>query len=293
MKWKRVFGLTVLILVTQYAYNQEANTDIVATEVSSIYKSAEVSDPYSFYPPIESILFNPAVYKKQLSRHSIQAIGRNQAGDEHFIVHFRKKQLHGEWKSFYSNEQFCDSGRFDKNLPDGEWKTWYSNGQVKTIRHYNAELYHYIKADLQRNHPKDQRFAITRYAGRNFLQHFQPHYEGDKSISQTSSILRKIQFNTSGNGDGYLPPFTTCLHHGVYINYQEDGVVKDSGSYDNGLKQGLWIESVSSDNIKAFGFYMHGLRNGQWKYYDSDGELFYSAFYKKDGRIKEEHYFKK
>lgn len=247
---------------------------------------------YSFPFPIESILNNPAVLKKQVSRNSIQAVGRRHSGEEHFIIHFRKEQLHGEWQSFYNDDQRCDSGRFDKGLPDGEWKTWYPNGQLKTIRHYDAEKFHFIKADIQRNHPKDKRFAITKYAVKNPAPYFQPHYESNGGINLNLSMLQKIHYNTLGDGDTYLPPFNSCLHHGLYINYDENGAVKDSGNYVNGLKHGLWKEALNGASVYAFGFYYHGVRQDQWKYYKADGSLFYTELYKPNGKKKEWHYFK-
>ena len=241
--------------------------------------------------PIESILNNPAVLKTQVSRNLIQAIGRRPGGEAHFIVHFRNEKLHGGWQSFYTTAQPCDSGRFEKGLPDGEWKTWHANGQLKTVRHYSAQKFHFILADIRRNHPKDKRFPITRYAGKNYATHFQPKFENQPAENHSLSMLQKIHRNTSGNG--YLSPFRSCLHHGLYMDYFENGMVKDSGNYVNGLKHGLWKETAHTGSPYAFGFYFHGTRQGKWNYYTNDHSLFYTEFYNKSGKKREWHYFEK
>lgn len=292
MKPNPMHLVAAFLVATLPFFTIKATAEISPNNSSSDI-AAVASGFYSFPFPIESILNNPAVIKKQLSRNSIQAIGRTQSGAEHFIIHFRKEQLHGEWQSFYNADQLCDSGRFEKGLPDGEWKTWYTNGQLKTVRHYSAEKFLYIKADIQRNHPRDQRFAITKYAAKNPAPHFRPHYESNAVANQYSSMLQKIQYNTSQDDGSYLAPFQSCLHHGLYINYDANGAVKDSGNYVNGLKHGLWKQRVNEDSMYAFGFYNHGVRQGQWKYYDGTGSLFYTEFYNLKGKKKEWHYFKK
>jgi antitoxin component YwqK of YwqJK toxin-antitoxin module len=245
----------------------------------------------AFHPAIESILYNPSVYKEQLSRNLIRAVGYGLAGQAHFIIHFRNEELHDTWQSFYGNNQRCDSGRLYRNLPTGEWKTWYPDGRLKTLRTYNAEKYQYIKADLQRNHPKDQRYAITRLGSSGSARHFQPQYDGTPGNSQPLPLLQKIQHNTSGtDNSGYLPPFANCLHHGAFVNYDADGNIKDSGHYENGLRHGLWKESVNG-NMQAIGFYRHSVRQGQWKYYNAARRLVYTEQYNWNGKRKAWHYF--
>lgn len=292
MKRKNLSVAAVFTVLVLQVYSHEANTNR-GPDADALVHHAAGSSFHPYRPFIESILYNPAVYKKQLSRHDVQAIGYRQAGPAHFIVHFRKEELHGDWQSFYNNRQRCDSGRFYRNLPTGEWRTWYPNGQLKTVRNYNAEKYQYIKADLQRNHPKDQRYAITRMAARRPERFFQPQHEGATNAGRPLSMLQKIQHNTSGDSNAYLPPFATCLHHGVFINYKEDGTVKDSGHYVNGLQHGLWKEEVPESNMQALGFYNHGVRQGQWKYYDAAGRLVYTERYKANGKRSDWHYFTK
>ena len=246
-----------------------------------------------FMPDIESILYNPEVQKNQKSGNKIEATGFRENSGKHFVIHFLKTKLHGEWQSFYDNNQACDSGRFQKNFPDGEWKTWYPNGQLKTVRNYSAKKYHYIKADLRRNHPKDQRYQITRYAQKdyNIGRYFLPVYQ-NTLLSPGLPILNKIDFNTSVDAPGYIAPFEQCIHHGIFINYDKNGLVLDSGNYVNGLKHDLWMESTPDRSERAAGYYHHGQRHGQWKYYNADGQLHYTETYQ-HGKKTSSFFFRK
>ncbi len=245
-------------------------------------------------PDVGSILSNPAIPKKQLSRHKVQAVHFREEQKVHFVVHFFKDQLHGPWQSFFGNSQICDSGSLKKGLPDGEWKTWYPNGQLKTIRNYSAEKYHYIQADVKRNHPKLQRYKLSRLAQQrqNIQPFFQPDYETTAYPTSAAGLLHIIHYNTDGDGSSYQPPFTRSLHHGLFVNFSGDGTIKDSGYYVNGLKHGIWKETSTDNETLSNGFYDNGFKSGQWKYYNAQGQLLYTDIYSRTGE-KERHYFKK
>ncbi len=278
------------VLFFQFTYAQDAA--IISNEEGTGSNGAAAMEEVLEMPTIESILYNPAVHKKQKAGKQIQATGFREGNETHFVVHFLNNRLHGEWQSYFTKGQQCDSGRFERNLPDGEWKTWYPNGQLKTVRNYSAKKYHYIKADVKRNHPKDQRYQITRKAraGQNVNRYFLPIFE--RSLPSTElPMLEKIKLNTA-TGSHYIAPFRNCLHHGEFINYLDNGLVKDSGYYYNGLKHELWKESLKDGNGWAFGFYKHGLREGQWKFYDAENRLVYTEMYK-NGKKTSSHYFRR
>lgn len=240
-------------------------------------------------PVIESILHNPDIEKTQLSGTNIRATGFYNESKTQFVVHFRKQKLHGSWQTYFPNNVPSDSGSFENNLPDGLWKTWYPNGQLKTIRNYSAEKFRYIKNDLLINHPKNQRYIITKLAQQkeDVSKYFEPDYNSEIITSMT--LLGRIQQNTSNDNNNYIAPFNQSLHHGIFINYDMNGVVKDSGNYVNGLRNGLWKES--DESLAASGFYQHGFRAGQWKFYDASGILLYTELYNKHGERKGIHYF--
>jgi antitoxin component YwqK of YwqJK toxin-antitoxin module len=287
-----IFSLSALLFLNTL-YGQHEPTRTLRTPENPIRISVVLGDLHVNSPDVESILNNPVVEKKQKARNLIQATGFQEGKIKHFDIHFRRQQLHGEWNTYYSNEQACESGKFVNNLPDGEWKIWYPDGQLKAIVSYSARKFHYIKADIRRNHPKDKRYQITRYAGmnKNIKSYFQPHFPDKLKGTEKLSILHKIEHNTGNEGDNYIPPFNSCLHHGLYITYFENGLVRDSGHYVNGLKHEIWQETIN-DDLKSLGFYQHGQKHGQWKYYNASGKLLYTEHYN-HGRLRSSHHFKR
>ena len=283
MMIKPIGFLLISLVMGLKLYSQEADKSLAEEQV---VKGAD-------QPWIESILYNEEVRKQQKTGKMIQATGFREGDEKHFEVHFLRKQLHGEWQSFFDSNQHCDSGSFIKSIPDGEWKTWYPGGQLKSVRNYSAKKYRYIRADIKRNHPKDQRYYITRLAKTNLnvMKHFKPMYP-QNGINTSLALLDKIIYNTNTQASHYIPPFSNCLHHGLFVNYFENSLVKDSGHFVNGLKHDLWTESSDDGKQRAFGFYHHSLKHGQWKYYDLNGELRFTETFN-HGRITSSHYFKK
>jgi len=240
-------------------------------------------------PIIESILKNPDIIKKQLSATEVSATGFYNASKKQFVVHFKREKLHGVWQTYFENNLSADSGSFKNSLPDGLWKTWYPNGQLKTVRNYSAGKFLYIKNDLFINHPRNQRYVITRLAQqkKDVEGYFRPDYNSE--IDKRTTLLGRIQHNTAAVNDNYMAPFNQSLHHGIFVNYAANGAVKDSGNYVNGLRNGLWKETDTS--ITATGFYQHGCKTGQWKYYDASGMLVYTEHYNQHGERKAIYHF--
>lgn len=204
----------------------------------------------------------------------------------------KNHRLHGAWISFYPQAQKMDEGMLVKGVPDGAWKTWYPNGQLKSVRSYDADLFFKIQADIDLNHPKISRFIISdRYKkeGKKVLQVLSAYYSfriHQKIIPADLALL--VAQNQQEPAD-YHPPFKNALHHGLYMNYYENGAVQDSGYYNQGLRNGLW-EHHLADGTFWRGLYKNGTRINDWKYYSSNGKLLLFIHYNQTG---EELYMKK
>ncbi len=197
----------------------------------------------------------------------------------------KKGKLHGSWQSSYANGQLLDQGALVKGVPNGEWKVWNAAGQLIAVRTYNADLFHRVKREVELNHPKNYSFAITaRYKkeGRDVVKFLQA---GSSFIQQralrTSDIAELVQTNSTDMLH-YHPVFNDCLHHGLYMNYFDNGIVKDSGHYKNGLRDGVWVHRTTEGNWK--GAYKNGIRYNEWKLYNAAGKLSLIIFYNKQGK---------
>jgi antitoxin component YwqK of YwqJK toxin-antitoxin module len=202
----------------------------------------------------------------------------------HYAATVKNYRFHGRWSSWYPNGTVCDAGALVNGLPDGEWKVWYPNGQLKFIRTYHADKWHRIKDDLQRNHPRFKNYVITSLFNSNIQmgkQYLTASYSfNNNAAAMYTNWLQRVTANTSSNT--YLPIFNKCLQHGLFMNFTEQGLVKDSGYYVNGLRHGVWLHR-DADNTTKKGFYKHGKKNGEWKQFSKNGQLMHVLFYNKNG----------
>lgn len=231
--------------------------------------------------------------KKYRRQSQITAFTAN--GDTLFSGGYKRGRLHGTWMSWYHPGQLCDSGRLVRNVPDGEWKSWYKHGQPRSIRTYSAFLLHRIKNEIPRRSSKATYFAITdiartdpAYAWRLLTPVYSYATLAVNAIHTHAPEIRSLEARTAQNVTGsyhpYLPPFTACVHHGLYMNYYPDGRVKDSGLYHNGLRQGVWVEWLNNGTLRSTGAYHRGLKQGSWKYYTASGRMAGLKMYNRRGR---------
>jgi antitoxin component YwqK of YwqJK toxin-antitoxin module len=48
--------------------------------------------------------------------------------------------LHGEYASFYENNNLKEKGYFKKGLKTGEWVAWFDNGKIKEVSHWRNSI---------------------------------------------------------------------------------------------------------------------------------------------------------
>jgi antitoxin component YwqK of YwqJK toxin-antitoxin module len=207
-------------------------------------------------------------------------------GKRIFLSTVTKNKLNGKWVSYHTNGQILDSGYLVKGIPNGIWKVWDSDGNLLKIREYDADLYERIMADIKLNHPRYVKFAITtRYKkeGNEILKHLTSSYffEG-ADISQYEKLEDLVKDN-SANIQSYHPAFISCAHSGEYVNFSEQGLIRDSGYYRNGLKEGYWIHSDPSNTFIEKGSYKNGFKIDIWKKQDQSGKLISMKYYNQEG----------
>lgn len=228
-----------------------------------------------------------------LFRTDGQLIGFTATGDTLFVGGWKRDQLQGNWSSWYNAERVLDSGRLEKAVPDGVWKSWYPDGSLRTIRTYHATKLTSVKNEIRRRNARNTFFVITDIAkqnvaaARHLLTPAYSYHSLDHSHAgqQSASLQKRVSFNVQQSA--YLPPFTECLQHGLYMNFFPGGDVKDSGYYKNGVRDGLWKEWNADASILATGMYKRGRPQGDWKFYNKEGKLLYIQLYNDRGKLKD------
>ncbi len=200
----------------------------------------------------------------------------------------KSKKLHGDWKSWYSNGLLCDSGALVKGLPEGEWKHWDAQGNLVAVRTYSASKYFRVQNEVVRYNPRRINLPIVTLYKKNkqvAARHLMSAYSfpAEKTNHNEHSLYQLVLHNTNA-GNTYHPVFEQNLHHGLFVNYMANGLAKDSGYYENGLRQGVWIHR-NSDNSMERGVYKNGKKGDQWRVYDASGKIIATHFYNKEGLL--------
>jgi antitoxin component YwqK of YwqJK toxin-antitoxin module len=201
-----------------------------------------------------------------------------------YLTTVKKSTLHGLWQSWYGNGQTCDSGRLVRNIPDGEWIIRNRAGQLMAVRTFNADGYHRVLEEIKRPNPKRNFYHLGQIAiqNRNLALHFlQAEYSfpDKRKDAQFHSVRELVLANSTGQS--YRPVFENGLLDGLYMNYFDNGQVKDSGQYQKGIREGYWIHRESPSSETRSGTYRHGLKDQEWKIYSPDGRLQEIILYRK------------
>lgn len=199
----------------------------------------------------------------------------------------KNNRLHGNWQSWYANENPCDSGRLVKGVPTSEWKHWNREGQLVSLRTYDASKLQRVKNEIRRNHPKEAVYPLTalhRKNTRHAAQYMHAGYSFDFGGRVHPASLREAVAHNITSGNKYRPLFDECLHHGLYMNWYDNGTTKDSGHYRNGLKEGIWLHRKADGSYQT-GVYRHGQKNAEWKEYDAKQRLAHLHFYNRKGQL--------
>ncbi len=199
----------------------------------------------------------------------------------------RRKKLHGNWESWYQSGQLCDSGKLVSGLPDGEWKHWNEQGQLIALRTYSSDKYNRIQMELSRYTPRRAAYPLTvmYYKNRSAAtKYLHSSYSFPHTIRRIDdqSLQQWVTANITP-GNVYHPVFDQSLHHGLFMNFFPDGKAKDSGYYQNGLRQGVWIHRDAPDGASRMGAYKNGIRVKEWRVYAPSGKLVGMIFYNNKG----------
>jgi antitoxin component YwqK of YwqJK toxin-antitoxin module len=203
------------------------------------------------------------------------------------------KKYKGTWQSHYPNGNPCDSGYLYENMPDGIWKSWYPNGQLRMQIECSSKKLVAAKDEMQRIYKP----GYAPNPGSRQLRQMVANsggYPSDKLVYRPlffathppdmDNNLRevKVQVQSGDSMNSFTtdsPPFTECLVHGAYKTWFDNGMLKDSGYCDNGVREGVWAEWDEEEDMRAVGFYKNGMRWKDWRFYNREGKLQYIRWY--------------
>lgn len=215
----------------------------------------------------------------------------SETGDQRILFNatVRKGKLNGTWQSWYPDGVACDSGKLVNNIPDGKWVFRNPANEIIAVREYSADKFIRITNEMQHYHPKRSFYYLASLYQQNRTRALRfldadysfPGNGGKRKIS----TLRQLAEENTASIHPYQPVFVQCLHEGLYINYFSGGLVRDSGSYVNGVRNGKWIHRDTATTGWYQGAYHNGTRVKEWKVFDDLGRLIEIIQYNHSGRI--------
>ena len=225
---------------------------------------------------------------QELTTKEGEIAGFYEDGNIQFTANYSNNSLNGEWLTLYPDGQHCDSGKFKNNLPDGVWMSWYPNGQLRMSVQFSAKRFGEVKEELQKMTKQSssgrQSTSQVRFGGtapfyeENIYTLMQKSLQPVEIIGNSLRLCLKTKIDhnsiTGFTYDvDYAPPFTQCLMHGTYKSFFPDGILKDYGYYDNGLRTGTWEEWNEDEAMRSSGTYKKGVRTGEWRHYSRFDKL--------------------
>ncbi len=177
------------------------------------------------------------------------------------VASFHKAEFLGVWVSYHDNGTKRDEGQFERGYPTGEWKSWYRSGVLRSVRHFSASKLMSVEIWQSTRNPK---LSFSKLATAALVN---PRLF-------TKAISAGNAFSGLGSPDEtYEPPFVKCLLHGFYADYFANGMMKENGYYQDGLKDGLCTKWSYKGEVLSTAYYFNGLLHGGCESFSLDGRI--------------------
>jgi antitoxin component YwqK of YwqJK toxin-antitoxin module len=170
--------------------------------------------------------------------------------------------LHGDYTSWFPNEQMQARGRHKDGHRVGIWETWYDTGQLESEGNYRRGLRHgewrYYLPDGKLDIGRKVKYTAVHETWEDGT----PKLRGEKRLK---------------------------FRHGPWTAWRRDGSVDWRGEYKNDKPNGEWTWYAADGSVRLRGEYKRGKREGTWAFTHPNGLVdpeFVSGSYKKDVRRK-------
>ena len=184
-------------------------------------------------------------------------------------IQFNKEERHGLWK-FYSKEGELEEERmYYRNRIHGKQNKFHLNGALKSEAYFTFNVPDSIYKEFNE---KGVLIAIGSFDLGSPIGEWKYYYE-DKHPKSTELIRNDTIYTMEYWTPDSLHEKTIIQGEGFINNYFQSGKIKESYSFKNGLKNGLFIERTANGQTTVSGQFENGLKMGEWKFYHFSGVL--------------------
>jgi antitoxin component YwqK of YwqJK toxin-antitoxin module len=212
---------------------------------------------------------------------------------------------------FYPNGQVSSEGYMKNGKPDGFWKSYYVTGIKKSEGKWRNNLLDSIWVFY--NQVGDTIEKINYNLGKKNGYYYTYKYDNKTDASDPGYIAsRELYVNDKRNGESYYYyengqvkttiNYIDGMKQGLGIEYSREGEILTLLEYRNdylinrepvnrmdagGLKQGVWKEFYDNGQLKTERVYLDDQLNGYYREYDEKGNLRFSLRYENGNVINE------
>ncbi len=187
----------------------------------------------------------------------------------------------GDWKDYYDSGELKAVGTYRDNLQTGRWSFYYKDGKKEQEGSYLRGLYDGL---------------WTWYYENGNVWREESYFNGKEDgvateYDELGNIITKGEYiNGEKEGPWYYKvndhteegSYQTGLRSGIWKYYYEDGVLQFEGNFEQGLAEGKHKYYYPNGILKEERFYVRGVREKNWKKYDEQGNLEMTITYKSD-----------
>ena len=170
-------------------------------------------------------------------------------------AYFKDKSLKikdGPFEFYNQKSTKVFDGYYINNVQQGVWRYYHKNGRLKD----SGMIKNNQMVNVWKSWDENGKLLVI------------ANYLSQDSIPD-NLIIQPI---ASDEKKGLLDSDTTVSRpHGQWINFYENGQLKDSGNYRNGFREGEWTSWYKNGNIESRGTYHIHEQHGDWEYFYENG----------------------
>ena len=184
----------------------------------------------------------------------------------------RQNANYGLWEYFYESGQKSMEGNINGKNREGEWTTFYENGQPKEVGEYkNNKRVGWWKAYFEDGVLRGEIDYTDDYGTYTEYYHSGKILaEGPKAGTKNAGHWRFFSETGSLQSEG---DFENGKKNGEWVNLYASGKIASKGRYENDLPVGKWNYYFEDGKISSTGEFLGGVKTGSWRSMNSGGSL--------------------
>jgi antitoxin component YwqK of YwqJK toxin-antitoxin module len=220
---------------------------------------------FEITPSIENAAFVANIVKTGNSYFAKVFYGRENIALEGYYADKNLRQRNGFFKFYYaSTSRIMQTGSFFYNYPVAVWERWYENGRKQDSgkKYYGKEV-----GEWKYWHENGQIKAIGKYAD---------------SIDTPNGFIKGLSKEKKANAiSEYINSFFGDIRNGLWKTYFSNSQLRDSISYQEGLREGIAASWFENGNLECNGLYKNDKEEDSWNWFYPNGNPATVEIYRK------------